>query len=174
MNLAIQKTATILFQRWNISQHLPQHLCSLALYFESTCELSHVDLMSNSQESWILESDIFGVLKGNELNHVHFKANKPLHRNPFSLSVTWLCLTLWSPVDCSSPGSSVHGDSPGKNTGVGCHTLLLGIFPTQGSNPHLLCCQEGSLVPPGKPHKFFSEPYRSLQQSTFHSLGKMF
>ena len=28
-------------------------------------------------------------------------------------------------------------DSPGKNTGVGCHTLLQGIFPTQGSNPHL-------------------------------------
>ena len=28
-------------------------------------------------------------------------------------------------------------DSPGKNTGVGCHTLLQGIFPTQGSNSHL-------------------------------------
>ena len=26
-------------------------------------------------------------------------------------------------------------DSPGKNTGVGCHFLLQGIFPTQGSNP---------------------------------------
>ena len=30
-------------------------------------------------------------------------------------------------------------DSPGKNTGVGCHFLLQEIFPTQGSNPHLLC-----------------------------------
>ena len=30
------------------------------------------------------------------------------------------------------PGSSVHGDSPDKNTGVGCHPLLQGIFPTQG------------------------------------------
>ena len=29
-------------------------------------------------------------------------------------------------------------DSPGKNTGVGCHALLQGIFPTQGSNPRLL------------------------------------
>ena len=28
-------------------------------------------------------------------------------------------------------------DSPGQNTGVGGHTLLQGIFPTQGSNPHL-------------------------------------
>ena len=38
-------------------------------------------------------------------------------------------------MDCSPPGSSVHGDSPGKNTGVGCHALLQGIFPIQGSNP---------------------------------------
>ena len=29
-------------------------------------------------------------------------------------------------------------DSPGKNTGVGCHFRLQGIFLTQGSNPHLL------------------------------------
>ena len=28
---------------------------------------------------------------------------------------------------------------PGKNTGVGCHFLLQRIFPTKGSNPHLLC-----------------------------------
>ena len=30
-------------------------------------------------------------------------------------------------------------DSPGKNPEVGCHALLLGIFPTQGSNHRLLC-----------------------------------
>ena len=33
-------------------------------------------------------------------------------------------------------------DSPGKNTGVGCHVLLQGIFPTQGSNPGLLHCRQ--------------------------------
>ena len=32
-------------------------------------------------------------------------------------------------------------DSPGKNTGVSGHSLLLGIFPTQGSNPGLLPCR---------------------------------
>ena len=47
-------------------------------------------------------------------------------------------------------------DSPGKNTGVGSHALLQGIFPTQGSNLrllHLLHWQAGSLplVPPGNP-----------------------
>ena len=44
-------------------------------------------------------------------------------------------------MDCSPPGSSVHGDSPGKNTGVGCHDLLQGIFPTEGSNPGLPHCR---------------------------------
>ena len=39
---------------------------------------------------------------------------------------------LCNPMDRSPPGSYVHGDSPGKNTGVGCH------FLTQGSNPCLL------------------------------------
>ena len=33
-------------------------------------------------------------------------------------------------------------DSPGQNTGVGCHALLQGIFPTQGSNPGLLHCRQ--------------------------------
>ena len=35
-----------------------------------------------------------------------------------------LCLNLCNPMDCRLPGSSVHGDSPGKNTRVGCHFLL--------------------------------------------------
>ena len=48
------------------------------------------------------------------------------------------CLTLCDPMDCSPPGCSVHGESPGKNTGVGCDSLLQGIFQTQGSNSHLL------------------------------------
>ena len=42
---------------------------------------------------------------------------------------------LCDPMDCSLPGSSVHGIF--QNIGVGCHALLQGIFPTQGSNPHL-------------------------------------
>ena len=59
-----------------------------------------------------------------------------------------LCLVSQSypthcdPMDCSPPGSSVHGVSPGKNIGVGCHSLLQGIFPTQGSNPGLPHCRQ--------------------------------
>ena len=50
-------------------------------------------------------------------------------------SCVQLFVTLWT-VAHQDPRPQ---DSPGKNTGVGCHTLLQGIFPTQGSNPCLLC-----------------------------------
>ena len=61
-----------------------------------------------------------------------------------------LCPILSNPMERSPPGSSVHGDSLGKNTGMSYHALL------QGSNPHLLCLlywQVGSLslASPGKP-----------------------
>ena len=50
-----------------------------------------------------------------------------------------LYLILFDPIDYNAPGSSVHGDSPGKNTGMGCNAVLQGIFPTQGQN--LLQCK---------------------------------
>ena len=49
------------------------------------------------------------------------------------------CLTLCDSMDCSLPGILCPWDSPGKNTAVGCHALLQGIFPTQGSNSGLFC-----------------------------------
>ena len=51
--------------------------------------------------------------------------------------VTSCVLIFCDPMDSSLPGSFVHGDSLGKNTRVGCHVLLQGILPTQGSNPGL-------------------------------------
>ena len=60
----------------------------------------------------------------------------------YSIVGCWLvaksCLTLCNPMDCSPPGWA--WESLGKNTGAGCHFLLHGIFPTQGSNPCLLHC----------------------------------
>ena len=52
------------------------------------------------------------------------------------------CQILSNPIDCGPPCSSVHGDSPGKNTGVGHHILLQGIFPTQELNRGLLHCSQ--------------------------------
>ena len=48
------------------------------------------------------------------------------------------CPTLCNPVDSSPPGSSVHGDSPGKDTGVGCHALLQRGLPNPGIQPVVL------------------------------------
>ena len=94
-------------------------------------------------------------------------------------SVLWLIVLSCSavpdscdPMDCSPPSSSIHGifhakilewGKKKKNTGVGWHFLLQRIFPTQGSNLHLLCLlhwQAGSLplALPGKPLIFFSLP----------------
>ena len=53
-------------------------------------------------------------------------------------SVAKSCPVLCNPMNCSLPDSA--RDSPGRNTGVGCHALLQGIFPTQGLNPGLPQC----------------------------------
>ena len=68
-------------------------------------------------------------------------------------SITWSCPTVCSSVDGNPPGSFVHGGSPGKNTRACCHSLLQGIFPTQGQNPGSPTLWEDSLPsePSGKP-----------------------
>ena len=50
-------------------------------------------------------------------------------------SHVWLFVTPWT----IATGLLCPWDSPGKNTGVGCHALLQGILPIQGSSPLLLC-----------------------------------
>ena len=64
-----------------------------------------------------------------------------------------LCPTLCDPMDCSPPGFSIHGDSPGKNTGVDSHALLQEIFPTQGLNPDLPHCKRMDSLPSEPPGK---------------------
>ena len=58
-----------------------------------------------------------------------------------SLSCVW-CPALCNPMDYGLPGSSAHGISSGKNTGVSCQFILQRILPTQGSNPGLLHCRQ--------------------------------
>ena len=51
------------------------------------------------------------------------------------------CVRLFATTDCGPPGSSVPGTLQAKNSGMGCHFLLQGIFPTQGSNLGLPHCR---------------------------------
>ena len=48
------------------------------------------------------------------------------------------CARLFATLGTIVSRPPCPGDSPGKNTGVGCHLLLQGVFPTQGSNLYLL------------------------------------
>ena len=76
-------------------------------------------------------------------------------------------------MDCSLPGSSVRGDSPGKNAGVGCCFLLKGLFLTQGLNhiSYVSCIGRQvlyQLLPPGRPSGVGSH---SLLQGIFPTQG---
>ena len=64
-----------------------------------------------------------------------------------------LSLTLCNPMDCSPPGSSIHGAFQARNAGAGCCCLLRGVFPTLGLNLHLLHWQADSYTtePLGNP-----------------------
>ncbi|CAI9170902.1 unnamed protein product [Rangifer tarandus platyrhynchus] len=92
------------------------------------------------------------------------KSQRRLRPQTVQCLVAQLCPTLCNPRDCSPRGSSVHGDSPGKNTGVGFH-VLQGIFPTQELNPGLPHCRcilyyvshQGTAgLPPALKHLFSS------------------
>ena len=80
------------------------------------------------------------VLAGDEDSEMNKNVLSPLEKLPvrrgeeetetFKQSVLLQSCPIFSdPTDCSPPGSSVHGDSPGTNTGVGCHALLRGTLP---------------------------------------------
>ena len=66
-------------------------------------------------------------------------------------------------MDCSPPGSSVHGDSPGKNNGVGYHALLQGVFPTQKLNWGVLYCKWILYQ-----LSYQGSPYKVLKNSQIH------
>ena len=83
------------------------------------------------------------------------------------------CPTLCNAMHCSSPGSSVHVDSPGKNTGVGCCALLQRIFPTQGMNPGRPHCRWilNCLSHQGSPRILEGMDSLSLLQGIFPTQG---
>ena len=106
-------------------------------------------LTSNAKEAeveWFYE-DLQDLVELTPQNDVLFiigdwNANVGSQETPGKSEVSQSCLTFCDPIDCSPPGSSVHGIFPGMNTGVGCHFLLQGIFPTQGLNPGLPHCRQ--------------------------------
>ena len=65
-------------------------------------------------------------------------------------------------MDCSITRLLCPWDFPGKSTGVGCHFLLQGIFPTQGSNPGLSHCRQ----------TLYHLSHQEVSKSTFDSFQR--
>ena len=74
-----------------------------------------------------------GWWEGNQLPQVGAKAFYSYIEPSVLCLVVQSHPTLCDPMDCSPPGSSVHGDSPGKNTRVGCYPP--GDLPNPGIKP---------------------------------------
>ena len=83
------------------------------------------------------------------MGHKMGKNNQLLLKNVSLCLATQSWLTLSNPVDYSAPGSSVYGDSPGKNIGVGCHALL--HHPEIKPRSHTWQADSLPSEPPGKP-----------------------
>ena len=105
---------------------------------------------SKNSESWRPKSLFHFSPLGTINLHLEFSKAMMILWFVFLVNISLaLCLVAQS---CPTLCDSMHGlhlarllcswDSPGKNTVVGCHALLQGIFPTQGSNPGLLHCRQ--------------------------------
>ena len=117
----------------------------------------------------LLGKSMFHLVNSEGISYI---INELLPHAKINLSQSYLdklmCVHAWWVTSVVSDSVRPYGvwparflcpwDFAGKNTGVGCHALLQGIFPTQELSPRLLCLlrwQAGSLplVPPGKPRK---------------------
>ena len=97
-------------------------ICSYLQQFSTTSVIKHTNLVD-----WTLTT-----------NPTHERWYTTALIPSFSCVCVWFFVTPWT-IACQAPPSM---GSPGKNTRVGCHSLLQGIFPTQGSNPDFLHCRQ--------------------------------
>ena len=109
------------------------------------------DFLDYSVDLWARDCEVFGpwllfsregLFSESVASYIQLLAPRPFRTGhygcmPVLCLVAQLCPTLCDPMDCSLPGSSLRGDSPGKNTGVGCHARLQGISPTKELKPGL-------------------------------------
>ena len=92
------------------------------------------DRKSSQKRLWPLE----GVsARGSEHSHHYLSNSSALHAKSLQS-----CLTLCGPMNCSSPGSSVHGILQARILGWVAISFSRGILPIQGSNPNLLHCRQ--------------------------------
>ena len=117
-------------------------------------------------------------------SEIYFAHQRSEHRNigfsdrgkwKVKVLVTQFCPTLFQPHGRWPSRVLFPQDSPGKNTGVGCHALLQGIFPTQGSNLRLLHCRRilYPLSHLGSPDQCFKDSNKNFRSGVEVFKGKM-
>ena len=91
--------------------------------------LYHMQDLSSPTRDWTLHWKHRVLTTGPPENSYKSNYAVQCHKSKWNKElVTQSCPTLCDPMECSPPGSSPWV-SPGKNTGMGCHFLLQGIFP---------------------------------------------
>ena len=133
--------------------------------FAALCYLSSVPILLSFSQNLVVRGpgSISPVPDVSCYGKAEFKfqdlfAHKRIHNVQIALSilssifyfkmclVALSCPALCDPMDCSPPGSSVHGDSPGKNTEVGMPYPPLGDLPNPGIKPRSHTLQADSLT----------------------------
>ena len=97
--------------------------CFAACLYHST---HHRQCESCSHSASLLVLSIFSCSSFNRYAVIA----QPLEMVCIRAKLLWSCLTLCDPMVCSLLAYCVHGDSPGKISGVGCHALLLAKWCT--------------------------------------------
>ena len=116
----------------------------------SSCQWIHIHLMSNGH-LWNLSSSEtkFSFRLPNFTIHAASQAKNLVII--LTISLLWFSCSVMSNSFATSwtvAARVLHPwDFPGKNSRVGCHFLLQGIWPAQGLNPHLLHCRRILLLP---------------------------
>ena len=126
------------------------HVLLQRMKVKSDSELTQSCLtLSNPMDCSPPDSSVHGIFQARVLEWGAIAFSQHRASDDYILTLRYVlylvaqsCPTLCNPRDCSLPDTSVHGDSPGKNTRVGDLSLLQGIFPTQGSNPGLPHCRQ--------------------------------
>ena len=90
--------------------------------------------------SYCLMTNRYILLKPSSVNGGSVAVEGTKSQLQHQIVILILDISFLNPVDCTQPTRLLcPWNSPCKNTGVGCHFLFQGIFPIQGSNPHLQC-----------------------------------
>ena len=98
------------------------------------------------------------------------KRKREISKNCCGCSATKSCPTPCDPVDCSPPGSSVHGISQARILEQDCHFLLQGIFPSRHQTPgSRIASGFYTAETPGKVKNYFN-PTRVILENVFFSL----